>query len=586
MKLRFKLLAALVVANFLMPGQIASADVNDFSFESFDAVYELSQNKDFDNRPEIHVTETIVAIFPEINQNRGIKRSIPSSSYGVYPGLIEIHSVTDENGADRDYEVIEEEGFNNIYIKKDDDSFVNGRQTYVIEYTQSWVIRNFQASSGNDEFYWDVNGTGWLQSFGRVSASVKVDKELQSNLLTSAVSCYQGLSGSTNSCEVKQLSADQMYFAASNLMPGENLTISIPFTAGAVNTSGPNVDGSASWIIYQIAALLALLVLAWAVYFRIYRIRSRGKNQFTVPEYKPAATPTLLDTSIISRKSSHLIQALIVELAVKQQIEIEAVTGDDKSFILRRTSSALDQDGVMAALGLSQSGAETRIGSSADDAQNQLISVALQKLIAGKVRAVNSGGYFSKRALGLPALGWLVGLALYIVWIIVALQLDQMTGAGYVAAPILSFLPFSAVYWLLVSKRSYTAKGSSVISHLKGLDMYIELAEKDRLEFLQSPKGALLKPSELTGKQVLKLYEEVLPWAILLGLQKQWGEVLTELYREQGSPSWFSGAPFMTQSLSSVGQALSSSLATSSSGGSSGSGSSGGGGGGGGGSGI
>lgn len=586
MKLRFKLLAALVVANFLMPGQIASADVNDFSFESFDAVYELSQNKDFDNRPEIHVTETIVAIFPEINQNRGIKRSIPSSSYGVYPGLIEIHSVTDENGADRDYEVIEEEGFNNIYIKKDDDSFVNGRQTYVIEYTQSWVIRNFQASSGNDEFYWDVNGTGWLQSFGRVSASVKVDKELQSNLLTSAVSCYQGLSGSTKSCEVKQLSADQMYFAASNLMPGENLTISIPFTAGAVNTSGPNVDGSASWIIYQIAALLALLVLAWAVYFRIYRIRSRGKNQFTVPEYKPAATPTLLDTSIISRKSSHLIQALIVELAVKKQIEIEAVTGDDKSFILRRTSSALDQDGVMAALGLSQSGAETRIGSSADDAQNQLISVALQKLIAGKVRAVNSGGYFSKRALGLPALGWLVGLALYIVWIIVALQLDQMTGAGYVAAPILSFLPFSAVYWLLVSKRSYTAKGSSVISHLKGLEMYIELAEKDRLEFLQSPKGALLKPSELTGKQVLKLYEEVLPWAILLGLQKQWGEVLTELYREQGSPSWFSGAPFMTQSLSSFGQALSSSLATSSSGGSSGSGSSGGGGGGGGGSGI
>ena len=586
MKLRFKLLAALVVANLLMPGQIASADVNDFSFESFDAVYELSQNKDFDNRPEIHVTESIVAIFPEIDQNRGIKRSIPSSSYGVYPGLIEIHSVTDENGAARDYEVIEEEGFNNIYIKNDDDSFVNGRQTYVIEYTQSWVIRNFQASSGNDEFYWDVNGTGWLQSFGRVSASVKVDKELQANLLTTAVACYQGLSGSTKSCDVKKLSAGQMYFAASNLMPGENLTISIPFTAGAVNTSGPNVDGTASWIFYQIAALLALLVLAWAVYFRIYRIRSRGKNQFTVPEYKPAPTPTLLDTSIISRKSSHLIQALIVELAVKKQIEIEAVTGDDKSFILRRTSSALDQDGVMAALGLSQSGAETRIGSSADDAQNQLISVSLQKLIAGKVRAVNSGGYFSKRALGLPALGWLVGLALYIFWIIVALQLDQMTGAGYVAAPILSFLPFSVVYWLLVSKRSYTAKGSSVISHLKGLEMYIELAEKDRLEFLQSPKGALLKPSELTGKQVLKLYEEVLPWAILLGLQKQWGQVLTELYREQGSPSWFSGAPFMTQSLSSFGQALSSSLATSSSGGSSGSGSSGGGGGGGGGSGI
>jgi len=116
--------------------------------------------------------------------------------------------------------------------------------------------------------------------------------------------------------------------------------------------------------------------------------------------------------------------------------------------------------------------------------------------------------------------------------------------------------------------------------------MYLELAEKDRLEFLKSPKGASLKASEVSGKQVLKLYEEVLPWAIVLGLQKQWSKVLTELYAEQGAPIWFIGTPFISQSFSSFDQALSSSLAVSSSGGSSGSGSSGGGGGGGGGSGI
>jgi uncharacterized membrane protein len=116
--------------------------------------------------------------------------------------------------------------------------------------------------------------------------------------------------------------------------------------------------------------------------------------------------------------------------------------------------------------------------------------------------------------------------------------------------------------------------------------MYIDLAEKDRLEYLQSPKGASLTASEVKGKQVLKLYEEVLPWAILLGLQKQWGKVLTDLYADQGSPTWFVGTAFMYQSFSDFDQALSSSLATSSSGGSSGGGSSGGGGGGGGGSGL
>jgi uncharacterized membrane protein YgcG len=191
-----------------------------------------------------------------------------------------------------------------------------------------------------------------------------------------------------------------------------------------------------------------------------------------------------------------------------------------------------------------------------------------------------------KRALGLPALGFVVALGLYVLWFVTAAQLDQMTDAGYVAAPLLSFLGFTAIYWFLVSKRAYTSKGSAVVSHLQGLEMYIDLAEKDRLEYLQSPKGASLTASEVKGKQVLKLYEEVLPWAILLGLQKQWGKVLTDLYEDQGSPTWFVGTAFMYQSFSDFDQALSSSLATSSEGGSSGGGSSGGGGGGGGGSGL
>jgi hypothetical protein len=131
-----------------------------------------------------------------------------------------------------------------------------------------------------------------------------------------------------------------------------------------------------------------------------------------------------------------------------------------------------------------------------------------------------------------------------------------------------------------------TAKGVEVDSYVKGLETYIQLAEKDRLEFLQSPSGALLKPSEVQGKQVLKLYEEVLPWAILLGLQKQWNQVLADLYQEQGNPPWIIGSPLLAESFSNLDQVLTQSLAASSSGGSGGGGSSGGGGGGGGGGGI
>jgi uncharacterized membrane protein YgcG len=240
----------------------------------------------------------------------------------------------------------------------------------------------------------------------------------------------------------------------------------------------------------------------------------------------------------------------------------------------------------MQALGLDRNGSEVRIGAAAMKSDNREISLALENLIATKTRNLDRDGYFMKRELRLPLTVWFLGVGLYVLWSIVASQLDTMTEAGYLAAPILTFLPFSLVYWLLVSKRRYSKKGKDVIAHLKGLEMYIELAEKDRLEFLQSPKGASLELSEISGEKTLKLYEDILPWAILLGLQKQWGEVLTALYEKQKSPKWFIGASVNTQTLSRFDQAMANSLAVSSTGGSSGGGSSGGGGGGGGGRGI
>jgi uncharacterized membrane protein len=85
---------------------------------------------------------------------------------------------------------------------------------------------------------------------------------------------------------------------------------------------------------------------------------------------------------------------------------------------------------------------------------------------------------------------------------------------------------------------------------------------------------------------VLKLYEEILPWAILLGLHKQWNGVLNNLYEKNQTPTWFVGAPVFSQSFSNLDQVLNQSLSVASTGGSSGGGSAGGGSGGGGGGGI
>ena len=586
MRILTKLVGITLTLGLLGLASPALADVNDFEFESFDTNYELSVNTAEGNRPEMVVTETLVALFPDTDQNRGIKRDIPSRSYDNYPGQIQVLSVTDESGSPRDYVESRDGSFVSLAIKASDDSYVYGRQTYVIKYRQSWVIGNFQDTSGFDEFYWDINGTGWLQSFGRVSATVTFDELLTENLVLDEVSCYQGGQGSEASCDESKVSAEKMIFTAKGLAPGENLTVAIPFNPNVVNTSGPKVQGTLPYYLFWIALGLVVLVLLWAVYFRIFGIKSQGKRAFIVPQYQPADEPGLLATGLLAKETRYLMQALVVELAVRGDLEIELVAGSEKEFILRRTKSAKNNSELLGVLGLAKTGDQMVVGPNVDGARSAELSTAISSFIASSKKKLGKGGYYLKRALGIPAIVFAFSAVTYILWLISAALLDSATEAGFISAPLMTFAPFALVYWLLLSKRALSAKGSEVVAYLRGLEMYIELAEQDRLAFLQSPKGASLKPSEIEGKQVLKLYEEVLPWAILLGLQKQWSKVLTSLYQKEGAPVWFVGTPLVASNLSNLNSALSASLAVSSSGGSGGSGSSGGGSGGGGGSGI
>ena len=56
----------------------AHADVEDFRFDSFDA--RMTLTRDVDDHAALSVTETLVAVFPEDDQNRGIIRAIPTTT--------------------------------------------------------------------------------------------------------------------------------------------------------------------------------------------------------------------------------------------------------------------------------------------------------------------------------------------------------------------------------------------------------------------------------------------------------------------------------------------------------------------------
>ena len=91
-----RILAALIMLFVVAVPTAAHADTSEFTFDSFHADYSLS--RDTDGTSRLAVVETIVARFPDFDQNRGIVRAIPNDYDGVPLNTV-VESVTDATGA-------------------------------------------------------------------------------------------------------------------------------------------------------------------------------------------------------------------------------------------------------------------------------------------------------------------------------------------------------------------------------------------------------------------------------------------------------------------------------------------------------
>ena len=209
----------------LVAPEAGAADVDDFEIDSFEADYVLLRDEDGGSR--LRTTERITAVFPDIDQNRGIVRSIPATPSAEAIGF-EIVEVTDGEGTRRPFEVEQVEGSVDVVVAVPEGEFVHGEQTYVLTYQQRGVISD--ALEGQ-EFSWDVNGTGWAQPFGSVSAQVEIVGDLAASVY-SVPFCYVSTSGvEIDDCTVR--GGDGLYLVeAEDLGAGDSLHLVVQFEAG------------------------------------------------------------------------------------------------------------------------------------------------------------------------------------------------------------------------------------------------------------------------------------------------------------------------------------------------------------------
>jgi len=504
----------------------APVGVDDFEFDSFDASYELG--RDGDGRSTLRTVETIVAVFPEYDQNRGFIRDLVRE-YDGHSTELAVVSVTDGAGAPRPYELDENGDFLSVIMAVPEGSFVHGAQTYVIEYTQRDVaLRPDDADV--DEFAWDVNGTDTRQPIGRLTATLTVADELVPALDGNS-RCYRGFFGAGDECE---LTVDGGVFTAdeTELMPYENVTVSVGFASGTFADAPVPFFERVPVLLYAgLGCLAAAIALTIVTVVRGRRGHVTGRA--IIAQYEAPPGLEVAVAALLLRAGGKAMTATLLDLAVRRRIRL---LHDEPTGLYG--AQALSSDGVRALELIAYNGLFVGGDTVWFDARSTRLGDAAGRLRSLARRDVKASGYVGRVHPGVIAT---VGV-LFVLALLLPFAQAVVTGNEAVAI-MLAAGGINVLIWVLLftlgglaALRPRTEKGALLHDHLMGLREYIRLAEADRIRMLQSASGA-----EVDEQRIVQVYERLLPYAVLFGFEDEWQGQLARYYRET-PPEWVAGA--------------------------------------------
>lgn len=551
-RLRLSLSGLLLTLALLAVPAAASADVNNFTVTSFKSDQTLSRN---DPQGELRIVEEIKVDFTD--NNHGILRAIPES-YKSHSLQVTINSVSSASGAPARYKAIHSEEGNLVIKIGDPNRTVTGAQQYTIDYTVRNVITFYE---DHDELYWDVNGDQWGQPFKNVSVTLRLPDGV--SRVREPV-CYTGSYGENQSnCAIE--STDPLVVrSAGPLTPHQTLTYVMGFQKGYFrpSTTRENVGEYAKGL----TGFFIPVILLGGAGFAFWRSRGRDpKGRGTIiPQYDAPdqMTPLQASTILDFQASNKALTATIVSLAVRGYLKIVESKQDLKfrkdrlSYSLQLVNadiSRLDASETKLVKALFK---DLKPGETVDiNAKKNKLYETSSSIRASVKKQLTQNGYFRDNSLKslsksrLVTLGWLVLLFILI---------DFLVFEGAAVFGSIAGLLIFIVFALFINAR--TQKGVEAKEHLLGLKLYLDVAEKDRLQKLQAPDAAYAENAHEPVRTV-ELFEKLLPYAIVLGVERQWAEQFKDLY--VSPPDWYAGnwttfnAVYLTSTLNSgVGAAV------------------------------
>lgn len=599
---------------------------NNFVITKYDVRTHLERGEQ--NQVKGIFKETITAEFPTTDQNHGLERYLPVR-YDNQSLQVSDIKVTDEYGKDITTEV-SKQGSDVIRIRVGDkDKYVHGQKTYVFHYNVGRAVQSFDEV---DEFYWNLSGSSRAVPIQRFYGEVTIDKELASSVNRSRLACYSGEHGKASRCGQFGWRDEQtLSVAQQNLRPFQSVTVAAAFAKGTVGPAQlPAKDAAGLYV--QVAAGILAIFLALPLMYALMAIRKRrwrkNETRQIVREFIPPKESVWLSAYVarLNGQKNKVITAQILDLTVRGYLAVKEVTpaGEHKILgVTRKTGPVYaveivrDLSGltaeelavVKAVFNSTSLGARYTPSKAKGDTN---LGSRIAKLNQQDTEPVaTKHGYFAPDALMARLHNWSIWFIL-IMWfmaigsLVLAYMVSgwstEFTSAitntffSVAVGAIIVAIIMSIVFYSVVSRSRLTDKGVALTRYMYGLRSYMQLAEAERIRFLQSPENAQRVGSVNTEDPatIVKLYERLLPYATLFGMEKGWMQQLAKWYETTGeSPAWSSGIVYNAAFISSMNHFMTTDMASgisgsvstyssSSSGGSSGGGFSGGGAGGGG----
>jgi uncharacterized membrane protein YgcG len=610
---------------------------------SYDSTIDVARNG------ALTVTETISVVSEGYHIQHGIYRDFPTTytdKFGrrVHVGFDVLHVTRD--GHDEPYDLSSIDSGQRIKIGNADINLDPGPHTYTIAYATNRQIGFYDSY---DELYWNVTGNFWQFPIDHAEATINLPMGAR---IRKYASYTGSAGSRANNARCEQLSGRTLHcWTTMALNASEGLTVAVGFAKGAVlppsaaERRAQFIRDNASAVV-AIAGILILLVYFGATWFEFGRDPRRGTiiPLFAPPkDFSPAAV-RFVHRMGYDRKA---FAASLVDMAVKGYMKISEA---DHTYTLTRTGKSdsvagLDDGESAMARKLFAGGNSIELKQTNHTAVANAISAlkttlkneyerayfvtnvhwfvgGLAILVLTAVAAAFLSDDPGPSAFLLAWLsGWSVGTAFllhraadawhdvaagpgsrilnffsavfasafavpFLVGLVVALfQFGHLISWESSAALIVGGAAAYVFYHLL---KAPTLAGARIRDQVDGFRIFLDTAEKDRLERLNPPA---VTP---------QVFEKFLPYAIALDCENSWSRKFEQeaaaagMAPQQGGyvPVWYSGSSFGRLGTAGFASALGASMASAaaaastapgSSSGSGGGGFSGGGGGGGGG---